>query len=155
STAGFTFTLNRGGDNLPNTADDIVSGVNGSGITSQRTAGPDAAFGTIDDAQVSFVAASIGKAGAVGAPTEVAPAIDVYHLNNHQPVAPGTRVRATLQLTELGSNLGISSDPRLLDLRSDVHFGVFETSSAVGLGDALLYADSSDIKAVGAQGQRT
>jgi hypothetical protein len=145
----FTFTLNPGADNIKGTADDLVSGVNGAGITSQRTVGSDAVFGTADDRVVSFVAAAIGKGGFAGAPAEVSPDADVYRLNNGAPIAPGTRVRVTLQLTEFGSNIGLTSDPRRQDLRGDVQLAVFETSGATNVSNGLLLAAPSDLKPVG------
>src|SRR5262249_16181065 len=80
----YVFTYSRGPDgviggpgNLAATADDIVSGSNGAGIFSQRTAGVDLIFGTADDSVVSFVSASIGDAGAAGSGVQVQPDADV------------------------------------------------------------------------------
>ncbi len=145
----FTFTLNAGEDALKGTKDDFVSGVNGSGITSQRFAGDDNTFGTSDDHIVSFVGASIGEAGFSGTPVEVAPDADVYRLNNGTPIVPGTRVRVTLQLTEFGSNIGLTPDPRQQDLRGDVQLAVFETSGASSVSNANLIAAPTELKPIG------
>lgn len=155
----FVFAYSRGADGVVGTPanknaarDDVVSGSNGSGIFSQRTAGPDLLFGTSDDAVTSFVSAAIGEGGAAGQAVTIQPDIDVYHLNNRDPILPGTVVRVTLDLTELGSNLGLTEDPLTQgDLRGDVQLAVFDTSGATGVGDALLYLSSSDLKAVGGQ----
>src|SRR5262249_54324265 len=121
----------------------------------QRTAGADLIFGTADDSVVSFVSASIGDAGAAGSGVQVQPDADVYHLNNRNPILPGTVVRVTFDLTELGSNLGLTTDPFLEgDLRGDVQFGIFDTSGSTGVDDALLVASASDFKAVGGQPTR-
>jgi len=157
----YTFGHDWGPDGVPNTADDLVSGSNGSGITSQRTAGADGVFGTADDYNVSFVGASIGKANATGVPREITPDIDVYHLNNREPIAPGTRIRATLHLTELGSNLGVTQQPRLgedrdtvVDLRNDFQFAIFETSSSTRIDDGLLLAAPTEALPIGGQAQK-
>lgn len=154
----YTFGLSVGADGVPNTADDFVSGTNHAGITSQRTAGPDGVFGTVDDVQTSFIGASIGPATGVGVPREVTPDVDVYHLNNREPIAPGTRIRATLRLTEFGSNLGLSQQPRpeedllrVQDLRGEFQFAIFETSTSTTISDALVVASPSDAKPVGGQ----
>ncbi len=149
TTGLYTFTLSAGADGVRGTADDLVSGTNGSGITSQRTSGPDGLFGTADDRIISFVGASIGEGGFAGVPTDVIPDVDVFHLNNGDPILPGTHIRATLQLTELGSNIGLSPNPTVLDLRGDVQFALFETSTSVGVDDALLVASPTDVLPVG------
>jgi hypothetical protein len=159
----FVFTYSRGPDgrvgspaDLPAAADDIVSGSNGSGMFSQRTAGPDRLFGTPDDELVTFVSAAIGTPGAAGAGFTVEPDVDIFHLNNRDPIVPGTVVRVTVDLTELGSNLGLTTEPVVDgDLRGDVQFAIFDTSGSTGVGDALLVASSSDFKAVGGQPART
>ncbi|HYE02261.1 MAG TPA: hypothetical protein VD963_03395 [Phycisphaerales bacterium] len=150
----YNFTLFAGGDGVPNTFDDVVSGSSGTGITSQRTSGPNGVFGDADDRAVSFVGASIGKAASAGVPEEVAPDIDVYHLNNREAIAPGTRIRVTLRLTEFGSNIGLSPNARQQDLRGDVQFAIFETSGSTDIADGLLVAAPSDVLPIGGQPTR-
>lgn len=145
----YNYTLSPGGDGRTGTGDDFVSGSNGSGITSQRTSGPDGVFGNPDDALVSFVAAAIGEGGQSGVPNRITSDIDVYHLNNGDFIAPGTHIRATLQLTELGSNIGLSPNPILSNLTGDTQFAIFETTNSTGVSDARLVAAPTDILPVG------
>ncbi|MBX3358159.1 MAG: hypothetical protein KF745_07005 [Phycisphaeraceae bacterium] len=147
----FVFQLNRGTDGIAGTADDIVSGSNGAGISAARMAGADGVFGTADDALSESVSSSIGASAGVGVPSQVQADVDVYHLNNREAILPGTVIRATLDLSEFGSNIGLTQDPRSLDLRGDVQLAVFDTSGSIGITDALLVASSSDIEAVGGQ----
>ncbi|MGE3108740.1 MAG: beta strand repeat-containing protein [Phycisphaerales bacterium] len=145
----YVFTLGAGADGVRGTGDDIVSGSNGSGITSQRTSGPDGVFGTSDDRIVSFVDASIGESNYTGVPQVVAPDVDVYHLNNGEVITPGTRVRATIRLSELGSNIGLFSNPLARDLRGTAQFAIFDTTNSVGVADAQLLAAPSDFRPIG------
>ncbi|MBL8764678.1 MAG: hypothetical protein JNM07_10460 [Phycisphaerae bacterium] len=155
----YTYTLFRDG---PTEATWVVSGSNGGGIFSERRAGPDGVFAsgatTGDDQIVSFVAGAIGQGGASGVPSQVQSDVDVYRLNNGDPIVPGTRIRATMRLNEFGSNLGYITPLRerlgenvvfrIPDFRGAVQMAVFETTSATGVGDAQLIAAPSAFKAV-------
>ncbi len=155
---GFTFTLNFGADGERDTADDLVSGSNGAGLTAERRSGADGVFGTTDDVLTSFAAASIGAGGLTGAPGVVAPDVDVYHLNGRETIAPGTRITATLRLTEFGSNLGLAAVPDFdqlvfdtsfaQDLRGNVQFSIFDTTNSTTIDDAVLVA-APDVAPVG------
>jgi len=144
----FTFTLNRGADGLPNTADDLVSGDNGAGITSTRD-------GT--GRLTSSIAASIGTAGNSGIPDTVEADIDVFHLNNRQAIAPGTKMRVTVKLNSLGADLGSAKAPEggqgqqrtFVDERGSVQFGFFETSTSGGIDDGSLVFSPTDFTPIG------
>jgi hypothetical protein len=160
----YTFTLDFGADGQPNTRDDIVRGESEDGVVSTRRAGKDRQWNTRDDVVQQVVNSAIGTPGAAGNPTTISPDIDVYHLNNGQPIAPGTRVRATLRLTETGSNIGLS--PILqgrertglsftnLDLLGDAQFGIFEVPAGTGIDDARLVAAPSEFLPIGGQEQQ-
>lgn len=136
----FTFTLNRGLDGLPNTADDIVSGSDNTGVTSTRDAA-----GTL----TSTINGSIGPAGHVGIPTDIFPDADVYHLNNRQAIAPGTHLRVSVRLTDLGAILGSADAITLTDNRGTVQFGLFDTSNSASVDDASLVFSPTDFKPFG------
>lgn len=139
----FVFTLNRGLDGLPNTADDLVSGTNGSGITSTRS-GTGVLFSGIDSA--------IGSPGSFGVPSNVEADVDVFHLNNRQAIAPGSNMRITVKLNELGADLGSAQPPSgdrgaqrlFVDNRGAVQFALFDTSAASGIDDATLVFSPTD-----------
>lgn len=140
---GFTFTHNRGQDGLPNTADDLVTGENGSGIVTTTS-------GT--GRQTASINAAIGPAGHAGIPTQVTSDVDIFHLNNRLPIAAGSKIRVSVVLTESGSDLGSASTvgqelargelPQ--DRRGSVQFGVFQTSASTGVDDGLLYFSPTD-----------
>ncbi len=144
----YRFSLAAGADGVRGTPDDIVSGSNGSGITSQRTSGSDGIFGTADDRLVSFADAAIGQSNYTGVPAVVSPDVDVFHLNNGEVINPGTRVRATIRLNELGSNIGLFSTPFARDLRGSAQFAIFDTTNSSGIADAQLLASPSDFKPI-------
>jgi hypothetical protein len=125
----FDFTLNKGADGLPNTADDLVTGTDGNGITSTRD-------GT--GRMVNTINSAIGPVGHQGAPVDVFSDVDVYHLNGHNPIAPGTRMTITVKLTDDGADLGSASPTSGTDNRGAVQFGVFDTSNSTGIDDATL-----------------
>lgn len=139
----FTFTHSRGADNAPNTADDVVTGVDGRGLTSTRT-GAGAVSYRIDSA--------IGRPGSFGVPSKVEADVDIFHLNNRQPISPGTRMKITVKLNELGADLGSASPPSgdrasqrlFIDNRGAVQFALFDTSNSGTLDDATLVFSPTD-----------
>lgn len=141
----FTFTLDRGPDALPDTADDLVRGTNGDGITTLRDSS-----GRI----TSTIRSAIGTPGAAGVPSQVQSDVDVFHLNNRQPIAPGTRMAITVKLTELGADLGSAQPPSgdrgqerlFLDNRGAVQFALFDTSASTTIDDAALVFSPTDFR---------
>jgi len=139
-TGDFVFTLDVGPDGVPDTSDDLVSGSNGRGILSTRTG-----EGVLN----STISSSIGPALASGVPTEVAPDFDVFHLNGRQPLQPGTQVRATVRLTQLGTDLGTRTQGSLEDFSGTVQFALFDTTDSSSIQDASLVFSPSDFSPTG------
>jgi hypothetical protein len=135
----FVFRLDPGPDGIPGTADDIVTGSNGSGIVSTRIG--DQLTTTVDDA--------IGPRGYAGVPSKATPDIDVYHLNNRQPLPAGQLITVTVKLAEIGADLGSFSPVTRADFRGDVQFAVFDTTNAQAIDDALLVFSPKDFRSSG------
>lgn len=137
----FSFTLNVGPDGVPNTGDDVVSGTNGRGITSTRT----------DSNRITTrINSAIGPAGHIGVPGDrIAPDVDIFHLNNGQPLAPNTRFTVTVKLSELGADLGSRRQSTLASFNGAVQLGVFETTTATDVDDALLTFSPTSFISVG------
>jgi hypothetical protein len=138
-TAGFRFTLNRGLDGLANTADDVVSGSNGLGVTSTRAGG----------VVTTNINAAIGTPGFAGVPSAIASDVDVFHLNNRRAIDPGSRYRVTLRLTDSGADLGATAGQG--GQRGSVQFGLFDTTASTSVGDASLIFSPSAFTGLGAQ----
>lgn len=138
--ADYVFTLNRGVDGSPNTGDDVVTGTNGDGVTSSRT-------GTTT---TQTIASAIGERNFIGAPSNFTSDVDIFHLNNRQGIAPGTKIKMTLKLSATGSDLGSLSIPTTQDLRGYVQFALFETTGATNedstIDDANLVFSASDFR---------
>lgn len=141
----YTFTLDRGLDGVVNTADDIVTGVDGEGAVSTR----------VGNRLVQTVESAVGSRGSIGVPNKFQADVDIFHLNNRQPIAPGQKMRLTLRLSETGSDLGSLSIPTTQDLRGYVQFAFFETTGSLGLDDANLIFSSSDFRANGGTANST
>ncbi|MEO1584582.1 MAG: hypothetical protein AAFR96_08420, partial [Planctomycetota bacterium] len=93
----FTFQRLAGADGVFGNADDIVSGSSSDGsIVSTRT-------GTRLESTIS---SSIGPAGSSGRPGQAFSDVDVFHLNNFQPITAGTLVTLTVKLADAGTDLG-------------------------------------------------
>lgn len=135
STSGFNFTLDRGLDGIPNTADDVVNGTNNLGTTVVRTA---------DGAITRNVLSAIGPAGHAGVPGAFASDVDIFHLNNRSPIAAGTKMKITVKLSASGADLGSASAVTLTDERGSVQFGLFDTSSSVSVDDAVMVFSPTD-----------
>lgn len=151
SIGGYVFTYSRGADGRANTADDLVSGTDSSGkIASTRT-------GT--GVQTSVINAAIGPAGHTGVPQTVFADVDIFHLNNRLPIATGSKVRITVQLTSLGADLGSRNQASVLntfttlalaqDLRPNVQFALFDTTDSTGVDDARLVFSPTDFSSNG------
>lgn len=136
----FTFTLDAGADGLIGTGDDIVTGDNGSGITSSLTGG----------VMTSVIDSAIGTANFAGVPGNVFSDVDVYHLNAEGLIAPGTNMRVTVRLTDLGADLGSRTQGSLIDFSGNVQFALFDTYNADNsIDDANLVFAPSDFRPSG------
>jgi hypothetical protein len=133
----FTFFLDPGPDGAKGTNDDVVSGSNAQGIVSTRT-GRTQLTTTIDSA--------IGPRGHSGFPEEVTSDVDVYHLNNGQPIAAGKKITVKIRLAEIGANLGGFSQLTFSDFTSSVQFGIFDVTDATAIDDGKLVASPTDFK---------
>lgn len=136
----FTFTWSRGADNLPNTADDVVTGDNGTGITSTTTGA---------GVMTSTIRSSIGPAGHAGIPSDIAADVDVFHLNNRLPITPGTKMKITVKLADLGADLGSINPATGADNRGTVQFGLFDTSASTSMEDATMVFSPTDFRSFG------
>lgn len=107
---------------------------------------------------VTDINGSIGPRGHVGIPGKIYPDIDVYLLNNGQPIDPGTLMTITIRLAEFGADLG-SRGPDLgedfstsfVDFSSFVQFALFDTTGASGLADASLLFSPTDFSPNGGE----
>lgn len=141
SIGAYTFTLSAGLDGAFGTSDDLVNGSTPQ-ITSQQTG---------DGRLISTINGSIGPTNASGVPTTVFPDADVYHLNNRNNIAAGTRMRVTVRLNEFGTDLGsrnqlvFGSDSFNLDnFRGAVQFGVFDTFNSTDIDDGSMVFSPTD-----------
>lgn len=132
----FVFVYDRGADGQVNTADDVVSGSNGKGVTSTR----------VDGKITSTIQSSIGTPGSTGVPgTELQPDVDIYHLNNGVPIAPGVRLTVTVKLADLGSNLGSRREGDIIGrFPGAVKFGVFDSTAATNATNGQMIFSPSD-----------
>ncbi len=132
----FVFVYDRGADGQVNTADDIVSGSNAKGVSSTRVGGK----------ITSTIQSSIGTPGGTGVPgTELQPDVDIFHLNNGVPIAPGVRLTVTVKLADLGSNLGSRREGDIIGrFPGAVQFGVFDSTAATNATNGQLIFSPSD-----------
>jgi hypothetical protein len=137
----FVFRLDPGADGIRGTADDIVTGSNSAGIVSTR----------VGDQLTSTVEASIGPRGFAGVPSRATPDVDIFHLNNRQPIAPGQLIAVTVKLAEMGADLGSFSSVVGSDFRGDVQFALFDTTDATDIDDALLIFSPKDFKPIASE----
>ncbi len=145
---GYVFTLNVGPDGLPNTSDDVVSGSTvpnaGGSVTSVRNG---------NGVMTTTISSAIGEVGHRGLPSSAVTAdADVYHLNNRQTIAAGTRMKITVKMAESGADLGSrlldrdNANADFADYRGQVQFAFFDTSNSTGISDANLVFSPSDLK---------
>lgn len=139
---GFTFTIEPGADGRAG-LDDVVSGVNRDGtIRSTR----------VGETVTNTVSAAIGLPGNAGVPNRVFADVDVFHLNGRTPIAPGTRMKITIKLSESGADLGSASQVGrnganeflAPDQRGAAQFALFDTTDSTSIDDALLVFSPTD-----------
>jgi hypothetical protein len=160
----WVFRLTKG-TTSPGGRDAVVTGINGQGWTITRSSAPNGTFGSANDRIATSIKSSIGLAGSTGVPDEVSPDVDIFSINNGLPLAPGTKIRATLRLTNTGSNIGLTqtlSDTSVLggislgqDLVGQAQFALFETPAGTGFNNAKLVAAPSDFLPIGGQTPKT
>ncbi|MBX3365751.1 MAG: hypothetical protein KF912_00365 [Phycisphaeraceae bacterium] len=147
----YTFVYNAGPDGIKGTADDFVLGTSPDGITSNFTT---AVINGVNTAvRTVTISSAIGPTGHSGVPSDVWADVDIYHLNNRQAIAPGTRLKITVKLADLGADLGSRNQRSISDIfllstffdyRGFVQFGVFDTTNSVGIDDGVLLFSPTD-----------
>lgn len=147
----YTFVHTAGADGVKGTADDIVLGTSPDGITSNFS--NTVLDGVTTATRTVTIASAIGPTGHSGVPGNVWADVDIFHLNNRQAIAPGTRLKVTVKLADLGADLGSrnqrsAADIFLLDTffdyRGFVQFGVFDTTTSTGIDDGTLLFAPTD-----------
>ncbi|MCA9273988.1 MAG: hypothetical protein KDA31_13205 [Phycisphaerales bacterium] len=140
----YTFVRTAGADGVFGNSDDVVSGSSADGERTSTRQG---------SRLVNTVSSSIGYSGVTGLPGDVSSDVDIWHLNNRQPIAPGTLMTITVKLADIGTDLGstITTDAVNFDSLSDfsdfsqsVQFGLFDTTNSFGIGDADMVFSPTD-----------
>ncbi|MFI4883294.1 MAG: beta strand repeat-containing protein, partial [Phycisphaerales bacterium JB064] len=126
----------------------IITGTDGRGVVSTRLA---------DGTSVTEVMSAIGAEGAAGIPGQIAPDVDIYHLNNRQNIRAGEELRITLKLSETGADLGGrqstgSLEAIIQDFSGAVQFGLFNTSNSNGISDGQLVFSPSEFGTISGAG---
>ncbi len=142
----FTFQRVAGADGVFGNGDDRVTGQTSDGsIVSTRSG----------NRLVSTVSSSIGPAAGTGRPGEIFSDVDVFHLNNFQPIAAGTFMTITVKLSESGADLGsitaafVGNEPiDITEVGQDpsqaVQFALFETTRSNSQQNADLVFSPTD-----------
>lgn len=142
----FTFSRTAGADGVFGNSDDVVSGSTLDGeITSTRS-------GT---RLTNLISSSLGDAGVSGLPDTVESDVDVWHLNNRQPIAPGTLMTITVKLADVGGDLGstiaanastFTSLADFNDFTKNVQFALFDTTNSTNIDDGQLVFSPTDFQ---------
>ena len=140
-------------------SDDLVVGTNDTGQRIEYRAGPTGVFGGPLGGDVLIVIDAIGPIEQRGQPSQQVSDVDVFNLNNGQPILAGTRFRVTLRTSETGANFGRLTPQQfsfgndinyqIQDLRALVQLALFERSSSSDLNDAQLIASPQRVEFFG------
>ena len=140
-------------------SDDLVVGTNDTGQRIEYRAGPTGVFGGPLAGDVLIVIDAIGPIEQRGQPSQQVSDVDVFNLNNGQPILAGTRFRVTLRTSETGANFGRLTPQQfsfgndinyqIQDLRALVQLALFERSSSSDLNDAQLIASPQRVEFFG------
>lgn len=156
------------GSGGPGSASSVVRGVNSQGWVITRSAAPNGTFGSVNDRIFTDIRSSIGLPGSTGVPSDISPDADIFLLNGGQPIAPGSKFRVVLRLTEKGGDIGLNTAPTDItslvnaltastqnNLRGQALIGLFETPAGTGFSNARLVASPSDFLPIGNQPARS
>lgn len=147
----YTFVHSAGPDGIKGTVDDIVLGTSPDGITSNFS--NTLVDGVTTATRTVTIASAIGPTGHSGVPGDVWADVDIFHLNNRQAIAPGTRIKVTVKLADLGADLGSRNQRSISDIfllstffdyRGFVQFGVFDTTTSTAIDDGVLLFAPTD-----------
>lgn len=140
----YTFVRTAGADSVFGNADDLVTGTSSDG---ERTS---VRQGT---RLTNTVRSSIGDPAVTGLPGEVQADVDIWHLNNRQPIAAGSIVTITVKLADIGTDLGSIVTPDtgtfaslsdFQDFTQSVQFGLFDTTNSFTAADGSLVFSPTD-----------
>lgn len=131
---GFNFTLDAGADATPNTADDLVSGSLNNATITRTGAG----------VVTSNVVSAIGSGKLRGVPGQIAPDVDVFHINARNEIEAGTEVRVTVKLSELGADIGSRLSVLDPNFSGQVQLAIFETTNSTSIDDGVLVVSPTD-----------
>ncbi|MGP1273457.1 MAG: hypothetical protein ACTS22_08990 [Phycisphaerales bacterium] len=133
----FSFTLENGVVRGQNSDGSIVSTRNGTRLE-------------------SVITSSIGSPGLAGAPGEIQADVDIFHLNNFQPVQAGSLVTITVGLSDTGADLGstirdeadaiVTGFQSLTNQSRNVQFALFETTNSSDAESADLVFSPTDFQ---------
>jgi len=140
--SGYVFTYSRGTDGLANTGDDFVTGTSSDGsiVSTRGSAGV-----------TSVISSSIGPAGHAGIPEVTASDVDIFKLNNGNPITPGQIMTITVKLSDLGADLGSTPARAFTETRGQVQFAVFDISASTGIDDGTLLFSPTDFSPNGGE----
>ncbi len=131
-----------------NTETGVITGTDGRGVVSTRLPN---GTSTIE------VTSAIGQEGARGAPGQITPDVDIFHLNNRQVIQAGDELRFTVKLSETGADLGGRQsvgtlDTIVQDFSGAVQFGLFNTTNSTGVSDGELVFSPSEFATISGAG---
>lgn len=131
-----------------NTETGVITGTDGNGIVSTRLP---------TGVSLTEVTSAIGEVGSRGVPGQIAPDVDIFHLNNRQAIQAGDQLRLTVKLSETGADLGGRQavgtlDTILQDFSGAVQFGLFDTTNSSGVSDGELVFSPSEFATVSGTG---
>jgi hypothetical protein len=162
--AGPNGTFNGNGV-APAGTDDFVVGTTATGQRIEYRAGATKVFAGLANGDVLTLSDAIGNSAVRGQPTESVSDVDVFNLNNGQPILAGTRYRVTLRTSETGSNFGALAPQRFAfdndvgfqieDLRGLVQFALFERTGATNINNGQLVAAPGRIDLFGGRANTT
>ncbi|MEL7485184.1 MAG: hypothetical protein AAFN41_12650, partial [Planctomycetota bacterium] len=142
----FTFQRLAGADGVFGNGDDTVFGQSADGAIESTRSG---------NRLVNTIESSLGPAAATGRPGEIFSDVDVFHLNNFQPITAGSLVTITVKLAESGSDLGSINEAlfdeeaiNITEIGRDpsqaVEFALFETTNSNSQQNADLVFSPTD-----------
>ncbi|MEO0511286.1 MAG: VCBS repeat-containing protein [Planctomycetota bacterium] len=123
---------------------DSLFGTDSGGTTVVSGLRPSELTGSSGVALVTTVESAIGDVSAAGEPNSLFTDVDIFHIGGRQRIAAGSTVRVTVELDEIGSDIGGGLSSAGSTRATQAQLAIFDTTASTNIDDANLVLSPTD-----------
>lgn len=125
-------------DVFTTTTDDVLVGIDGD--NAQITSTVDASSGKF----TTVIDAAIGDVNRSDSTGLLFTDVDIFHIGSREAIAPGSTIRVTIGLDEIGSDIGAAVAQASAGFIRPAQFAIFDTTNSTSIDDAELLLAPTD-----------